>query len=75
MKSVEVIQNLDQPREKVWEAITEKEQMKQWFFEEIEDFKPEVGFETAFDVAFENKNFRHQWKITEVIPPVKIKHN
>ena len=75
MKSVEVIQSFDQPLEKVWKAITEKDQMKQWFFEDIKDFKAEAGFETEFDVAFENRNFRHQWKITEVIPPVKIKYN
>ena len=30
----------------VWDAITELDQMKQWYFNNIESFKPEVGFET-----------------------------
>lgn len=32
---------------KVWKAITDKEQMKQWYFD-IANFKPEVGFEFQF---------------------------
>ena len=38
------------PLEKVWSALTEIEQMKQWYFDNIPAFKPEVGFETKFDV-------------------------
>ncbi len=33
--------------EKVWQAITDKDQMKQWYFD-IAGFKPEVGFEFSF---------------------------
>jgi uncharacterized protein YndB with AHSA1/START domain len=29
---------------KVWEAITDKAKMKQWYFD-LSEFKPEVGFE------------------------------
>jgi len=54
--------------EKVWAAITELEQMRQWFFENIEDFQPVVGFETKFVVKSEDKTFTHLWKIKEVIP-------
>lgn len=28
----------------VWKAITEIKQMRQWYFENIPTFKPEVGF-------------------------------
>ena len=31
----------------VWKALTEKELMKQWYIE-VEDFKPEVGFQFIF---------------------------
>lgn len=61
--------------ENVWRAITELEQMKQWFFQEIEAFKAEEGFEIAFVVENENRKFTHLWKITEVIPNQKIKYN
>jgi len=61
--------------DEVWAAITELDQMKQWFFDNIEAFKPEVGFETQFDVHSGERLFRHLWKITEVMPNRKIKYN
>ncbi|MCG8432521.1 MAG: SRPBCC domain-containing protein, partial [Gammaproteobacteria bacterium] len=60
------------PKGMVWKAITDKEQMPQWFFEAIADFKPEVGFETQFNVHLEGVDYLHLWKVTEVIPEVKI---
>ena len=32
----------------VWKAITDRGQMRQWFFEQITDFEPVIGFETQF---------------------------
>ena len=61
--------------QEVWNAITKLDSMKKWFFENIEDFVPEVGFETRFNVKTENREFFHLWKITEAIPPRKIKYN
>jgi len=61
----------------VWNAITKVDQMKQWFFENIESFKPEVGFETQFNVQSQdrNRNFLHLWKLTEVAPMKKITYS
>ena len=59
----------------MWDAITQINQMKQWFFNNIESFIPEVGFKTQFNVQSENRNFMHQWELTEVIPPEKITYN
>ncbi len=56
----------------VWKAITERDQMRQWYFEPMTEFKPEVGFETEFDVEFEGQIFPHQWKVTEVVPETRI---
>ena len=56
----------------VWDAITKVYLMRQWFFENIETFKPEVGFETQFNVHAESRDFLHMWKITEVVPTKKI---
>jgi len=63
------------PINTVWSAITNVEQMKQWFFENIDAFKPEVGFETQFVVQNEDRKFTHLWKITEVLPHKKITYN
>ncbi|HEV7424022.1 MAG TPA: SRPBCC domain-containing protein, partial [Candidatus Paceibacterota bacterium] len=37
----------DVPVSKVWDAITDNEQMKKWYFQ-MKDFKPVVGFEFSF---------------------------
>ena len=60
---------------KVWKAITEIHQMRQWFFENIEAFEPKVGFTTKFVVENEGRIFRHLWGITEVTPKKKICYN
>lgn len=60
--------------ERVWAAITELEQMQQWYFPMLTEFEPEVGFETRFDVVHEGKNFPHIWKVVKVIPGRKISY-
>ena len=65
-------QALDASVSIVWYAITDKDQMCQWFFESMSDFQPEVGFETQFDVECEGRVFSHQWKVIEVIQEKKI---
>lgn len=55
------------PRPMVWRALTDPEQMRQWYFEELPDFRAEVGFTTQFDVTCEGRVFPHLWEITEVI--------
>jgi uncharacterized protein YndB with AHSA1/START domain len=49
--------------------------MRQWYFENIPAFKPEVGFETQFNVRSQDRNFLHMWKVTEVVPGKKITYN
>lgn len=60
------------PAEKIWKALTDIAQMRQWYFPELEDFKPEAGFETKFSVACDGEEFLHVWKVTEAIPMKKI---
>ena len=59
----------------VWQAITEVDQMTQWFFENIPDFKAELGFKVQFNVEAPSRDFLHLWTITEVIPQQKIVYN
>ena len=59
----------------VWNAITQIDQMRQWYFENIPSFKPEVGFETQFNVKRQDRNFMHLWKVTEVVPKKMIAYN
>ena len=66
--------SFDAPIEKVWKAITDKDQMKQWYFD-IPGFRPEVGYEFEFEGGDENKRYRHLCKITEVIPGKKLSYS
>ena len=62
------------PVEKVWKAITDKNQMKQWYFD-ISEFKPEVGFEFQFTASNENRTYVHLCKIKEVILGKKLSYS
>lgn len=63
------------PMEKVWKAITDKNEMKQWYFD-LADFKPEVGFEFNFNGGEEGKKqYLHLCKITEVVPNKKLTYS
>jgi uncharacterized protein YndB with AHSA1/START domain len=59
----------------VWDSITKIDQMRQWYFENIPSFKPELGFETQFNVQSGDRNFPHLWKLTEVVPKKLIAYN
>jgi uncharacterized protein YndB with AHSA1/START domain len=74
-KPIVVEQTFDVSLVELWNAITELNQMRQWFFEIIEAFEPKVGFETKFVIENEDKTFPHLWKITEVEPLRKITYN
>lgn len=60
--------------EKLWKAITDKDEMKQWYFD-IEKFRPEVGFEFIFFGENEGRKYTHLCKITEVVPGKKLTHS
>lgn len=70
-----VEQTFDASIDEVWNAIVHVDQMRQWFFETISDFEPEVGFETQFNVHVEGQDYLHLWKVTEVTPGRKITYN
>lgn len=70
-----VEQTFAAPRTAVWKAITDADQMRQWYFEQMEDFRPEVGFETRFTVEHDGKVYRHVWRVTEVVPTERITYS
>ncbi len=57
--------------EKVWKALTVKEEMKLWYFD-LEEFNAEVGFEFRFWGGTENRQYLHNCKITEVVDGKKL---
>ncbi len=60
--------------EKVWRALTDKDQLKQWYFD-LADFRPELGFEFRFEGGKDSRSYVHVCKITEVIAGKKISYS
>jgi uncharacterized protein YndB with AHSA1/START domain len=56
---------------RVWEALTNVDQMRQWYFD-LKEFKPEIGFEFEFVIEHEGNAYHHLCKVTQVIPQKKI---
>jgi len=48
----------------LWEALTHLEEMKKWYFDNIPDFKVEIGFKTKFSIINEPRTFTHNWEVT-----------
>jgi uncharacterized protein YndB with AHSA1/START domain len=65
---------LNAPVEKVWQALTNRDLMKQWYFD-IAEFKPEPGFEFQFEGGTEENVYVHLCKIIEVIPNKKLSYS
>jgi uncharacterized protein YndB with AHSA1/START domain len=61
------------PVSKIWKAITDKEQMKEWYFT-IDDFQLKEGAEFNFHVEFEGNDFHHHCVIKEIIPEKRLVH-
>ncbi len=62
------------PADRVWQAITDNNKMKEWYFN-IPDFKPEVGFEFTFNGGSKEQTYVHKCKVTEVIEGKKLSHS
>ncbi|MFC3199573.1 SRPBCC domain-containing protein [Parapedobacter deserti] len=72
---VVVEKELDAPVEKVWKAIADKDQLKQWYFD-LDDFKPEVGFRFSFrGQGHKGEQYVHLCTVTEVIPQQKLQYS
>src|SRR5260221_13909353 len=62
------------PIKKVWKAITDKDEMKKWYFD-IAAFQPIVGFEFTFSASNEGREYVHLCKITEIIEGKKLAYS
>lgn len=58
----------------VWKALTDKEEMKQWYFT-VDDFRPEKDFLFHFNgQGSKGELYRHICLVTEVDPGHKLQH-
>lgn len=65
---------LNAPASLVWKAITQKDLMKEWYFD-LEEFKPEIGFSFQFSGGPPEREYLHLCEITEVIPEKRLSYS
>ncbi len=71
---IEISRVFDVEASMLWKAITDKEWMKQWYFD-LKEFKPEVGFTFEFTGGHEDGlQYNHICEITEVIFEKKLSY-
>lgn len=61
------------PIETVWEALTEKEQMKHWYFD-VSDFKAEPGFTFHFTGGDDQVKYLHLCEVIEADKPNRLSY-
>jgi uncharacterized protein YndB with AHSA1/START domain len=69
--AVVVERTVNAPVAKVWNALTDVDQMREWYFD-LKEFNPKPGFEFEFVVEHEGNSYHHLCRITEVVLEKKI---
>ncbi len=69
-----VERTFEAPAGRVWAALTTREAISQWSFE-IEEFKPEIGFEFQFYAGKDDDKYLHCCKVTDVIPQKRLAYS
>lgn len=73
-KPLVVERTLNAPVSRVWQALTDNEKMKQWYFQ-LDNFEPRVGFEFSFSgQGSKGENYVHNCRITAVEPEKKLSY-
>lgn len=65
---------LDASSDRVWRAITDNNELKQWYFN-FAAFEARPGFEFQFEGGPDEKKYLHLCKITEVVPGKKLTYS
>ena len=74
MDAVVLERTLNASVARVWKALTDVDQMCEWYFD-LKEFKPQVGFEFEFVVEHEGNSYHHLCRVTEVAPQKKIAYS
>lgn len=61
------------PIEKVWQALTDKDSMKKWYFPQLQKFEPIVGFKFQFDQS--SAEYQKEWVVTKVVKGKTLAHS
>lgn len=62
--SFEFEQVYDASIEKAWQALTDENKMREWYFPQLMKFRPVVGFEFVF--SNDGSPYQKEWRVTKV---------
>jgi len=65
--------NYNVPIGKVWQALTDKDKMKEWYFPQLQQFEPRVGFKFQFDDN--SAEYQKEWIVIKVAEGRTLAHN
>lgn len=69
----EIEQVYDSPIEKVWQALTNENQMREWYFPQLQKFDPVVGFKFVF--TNDGSPYQKEWTVTKVVDGRMLAHS
>jgi len=64
---------LNAPVSRVWQALTDNDKMKEWYFK-LANFEARVGFEFEFTGGKDDKQYLHRCRVTAVEPEKKLSY-
>jgi uncharacterized protein YndB with AHSA1/START domain len=65
--------NFNVPAEKVWNALIDKDLMKEWYFPQLRKFEPVVGFKFQFED--DSAEYQKEWIVTQVVDGKRLAHS
>ena len=60
------------PVEKLWLTLTDTASMQEWYFPQLQQFEPEIGYRFKFDDP--HATFQKEWVVTDIIPGKTFTH-
>lgn len=61
------------PIEQVWKALTETDQMREWYFPQLKKFEPVVGGD--FEFFDDGSPYQKEWRVTKVVEGRAFAHS
>ena len=61
------------PVEKVWQALTDTDKMRQWYFPQLQKFEPVVGYKFQFNDN--DAEYQKEWVVTRVEDKKTLAHS
>jgi len=69
----ELVQVIDAPIKRVWEALTDEKQMKVWYFPQLHKFRPVIGYK--FEFHDDGSSYKKEWRVTHIEQGRRLSHS